>query len=63
MQLETLKQKNMKLGNPHLTYKLSAMTEAAMKEEPPDELPAYSPNMNGKRVVINLDNFQDATSL
>ncbi|KAK2152979.1 hypothetical protein LSH36_312g01017 [Paralvinella palmiformis] len=65
MQLETLKQKNMKLGNPHLTVKLSAMTEAAMKTEPADccTPPAHSPNMNGKRVVINLDNFKDATSL
>ena len=62
MQLEMLKQKNMKLGNPHLTYKLSAMTEAAMKGEPPDSTP-NSPNMNGKRVVINLDEFQDGTSL
>jgi G protein-coupled receptor 158 len=54
----------MKLGNPHLTIKLSAMTEAAMKEEPPgNSTPAHSPNMNGKRVVINLDNFKDATSL
>lgn len=62
MQLEMLKQKNMKLGNPHLTFKLSAMTEAAMKEEPPDSTP-NSPNMNGKRVVINLDEFRDGTSL
>ncbi len=64
MQLEVLKQKNMKLGNPHLMHKLSAMTEAACKEEPPGSSPpAHSPNMNGKRVVINLDNFKDATSL
>lgn len=38
------------------------MTEAAMKEEPPDSTP-NSPNMNGKRVVINLDEFRDGTSL
>ena len=62
MQLEMLKQKNMKLGNPHLGYKLSAMTEAAKKEEPPDSTPS-SPNMNGKRVVINLDEFKEATSV
>ena len=62
MQLEVLKQKNMKLGNPHLTFKLSAMTEAAMKDEPPDSVP-NSPNVNGKRVVINLDDFKDATSV
>ena len=62
MQLEMLKQKNMKLGNPHLGFKLSAMTEAAMKEEPPDS-PPVSPDMNGKRVVINLDTFKDGTCL
>ena len=62
MQLEVLKQKNMKLGNPHLSHKLCAMTEAAMKTSPQDS-PPHSPNMNGKRVVINLDHFQDATSL
>ena len=62
MQLEMLKQKNMKLGNPHLTYKLSAMTEAAMKDEPPDSAP-NTPKANGKRVVINLDDFHDATSV
>ena len=60
MQLETLKQRNMKIGNPHLTHKLSAMTEAAKKEETPDSIPA-SPNVNGKRVMINLDDFKDAT--
>ena len=63
MQLELLKQKNMKLGNPHLGHKLSAMTEAAMKEESTNMSPPISPNVNGKRVIINLDNFQDATSL
>ena len=62
MQLEVLKQKNMKLNNPHLSYKLCAMTEAAMKGEPPDSAPT-SPSMNGKRVVINLDEFKDGTSL
>ncbi len=74
MQLELLKQKNMKLGNPHLTHKLSAMTEAAIKADNDDDVTTYdasydatstpaSPNMNGKRVVINLDEFKDATSL
>ena len=85
-QLEVLKQKNMKLGNPHLTYKLSAMTEAAMKDEPSSCVPPpspflaapsnqllvntatelavpMSPNANGKRVIINLDDYKDATSL
>ena len=70
MQLELLKQKNMKLGNPHLTHKLSAMTEAAIKADTDDDVihdvicsTPTSPNMNGKRVVINLDDFKDATSL
>ena len=81
MQLELLKQKNMKLGNPHLTHKLSAMTEAAIKADNDDDVTydanyditvanyditvstPTSPNMNGKRVVINLDDFKDATSL
>ena len=62
MQLEMLKQKNMKLGNPHLGSKLSAMTEAAMKEDMEHSEP-NSPNMNGKRVVINLDEYRDGTSL
>ena len=62
MQLEILKQKNMKLGNPHLGYKLSVMTEAAKREDPSESLPP-SPNLNGKRVVINLDDFKDSTSL
>ncbi len=63
MQLELLKQKNMKLGNPHLTHKLSAMTEAAIKADDEMDSTPTSPNMNGKRVVINLDDFKDATSL
>ena len=67
MQLELLKQKNMKLGNPHLTQKLSAMTEAAIKADNDNDDDVIStptsPNMNGKRVVINLDDFKDATSL
>ena len=66
VQLEVLKQKNMKLGNPHLGQKLSAMTEAAgIREDTTclDNSPANSPNMNGKRVVINLDHYSDATSL
>ncbi|CAH1779230.1 unnamed protein product [Owenia fusiformis] len=67
MQIETLKLKNMKLGNPHLTNKLSAMADLAMKEEPPDDSTPSTPNLNtninGKRVVINLDDFKDATAL
>lgn len=57
MQLEVLKSKNMKLGNPHLTYKLSAMTEAALASEPPsnDHTPASS-NNSKRKVIINLDN-------
>lgn len=61
-QLELLKQRNMKLGNPHLQHKLSAMTEAAKKDDLPDSTPS-SPNVNGKRVVINLDDYHEATSL
>ncbi|XP_064610873.1 LOW QUALITY PROTEIN: probable G-protein coupled receptor CG31760 [Liolophura sinensis] len=60
-QLEVLKQRNMKIGNPHLQHKLSAMTEAA-RDDLPDSAPS-SPNLNGKRVVINLDNFHEATSV
>ena len=62
-QLELLKQRNMKLGNRHLQYKLSAMTEAANKEElPPDSTPS-SPNLNGKRIVINLDDYNESTNV
>ncbi|KAL8613926.1 hypothetical protein ACOMHN_032916 [Nucella lapillus] len=62
-QLELLKQRNMKLGNRHLQYKLSAMTEAANKEElPPDSTPT-SPNLNGKRIVINLDDYNESTNV
>ncbi|KAL5021248.1 hypothetical protein ScPMuIL_000403 [Solemya velum] len=61
-QLEMLKQRNMKIGNRHLQYKLSAMTEAAQKDDLPDSIPT-SPNVNGKRVVINLDDFHEATTL
>ena len=62
-QLELLKQRNMKLGNRHLQYKLSAMTEAANKEElPPDSTPS-SPNVNGKRIVINLDDYNESTNV
>ena len=53
----------MKLGNRHLQYKLSAMTEAANKEElPPDSTPS-SPNLNGKRIVINLDDYNESTNV
>ncbi|PVD21196.1 hypothetical protein C0Q70_19364 [Pomacea canaliculata] len=62
-QLELLKQRNMKLGNRHLQYKLSAMTEAANKEDlPPDSTPT-SPNLNGKRIVINLDDYNESTNV
>lgn len=53
----------MKLGNRHLQHKLSAMTEAAQKEDSPDESTPTTPNMNGKRVVINLDDFKESTTL
>lgn len=62
-QLELLKQRNMKLGNRHLQYKLSAMTEAANKDElPPDSTPS-SPNLNCKRIVINLDDYNESTNV
>ncbi|KAJ8302765.1 hypothetical protein KUTeg_019161 [Tegillarca granosa] len=61
-QLELLKQRNMKIGNRHLQHKLSAMTEAAKKEDTPNSTPT-TPNMNGKRVVINLDHFKESTEL
>ena len=62
-QLELLKQRNMKIGNRHLQHKLSAMTEAAQKDDSPDESTPTTPNMNGKRVVINLDDFKESTTL
>lgn len=52
----------MKIGNRHLQHKLSAMTEAAKKEDTPNSTPT-TPNMNGKRVVINLDHFKESTEL
>ncbi|ESO87905.1 hypothetical protein LOTGIDRAFT_127003, partial [Lottia gigantea] len=61
-QLEILKQRNMKLGNRHLQHKLSAMTEAAKKEDQIDSTPS-SPNLNGKRIIINLDNYNDSTNV
>lgn len=62
-QLETLKHRNMKIGNRHLQHKLSAMTEAAQKEDSPEESNPCTPNMNGKRVIINLDDFKESTTL
>lgn len=61
-QLETLKQRNMKIGNRHLQHKLSAMTEAAQKESPKNS-PSSSPLLNGKRVIINLDLFKESSPL
>lgn len=55
-QLELLKQKNMKLGNPHLSVKLSAMTEAACSCPP-------SPSENGRKVIISLDKIEESTHL
>ncbi|WAR11603.1 Y1760-like protein [Mya arenaria] len=63
MQLETLKHRNMKIGNRHLQHKLSAMTEAAQKDDSPEESKPCTPNMNGKRVIINLDDFKESTRL
>ncbi|XP_071083633.1 probable G-protein coupled receptor CG31760 isoform X2 [Haliotis cracherodii] len=62
MQLETLKQRNMKIGNRHLQYKLSAMTEAAQKDDLPDSTPS-TPNLNGKRIIINLDDYHESTNV
>ncbi|KAL4234147.1 hypothetical protein ACF0H5_005800 [Mactra antiquata] len=62
-QLETLKHRNMKIGNRHLQHKLSAMTEAAQKDDSPDDSKPSTPNMNGKRVIINLDDFKESTTL
>jgi hypothetical protein len=53
----------MKIGNRHLQHKLSAMTEAAQKDDSPDESRTGTPNMNGKRVIINLDDFKESTTL
>ncbi|XP_062614926.1 probable G-protein coupled receptor CG31760 [Saccostrea cucullata] len=61
-QLETLKQRNMKIGNRHLQHKLSAMTEAAQKESPKSS-PSSTPLLNGKRVIINLDLFKESSPL
>ena len=55
----------MKIGNRHLQHKLSAMTEAAQKDDSPEESKPCTPNMNmnGKRVIINLDDFKESTTL
>jgi len=63
MQLETLKHRNMKIGNRHLQHKLSAMTEAAQKDNSPEESKPCTPNTNDKRVIINLDDFKESTRL
>ncbi|GFS15643.1 G-protein coupled receptor [Elysia marginata] len=74
-QLELLKQRNMKLGNPHLQVKLSAMTEAAQKDElilqevptsyhPHSSSHPPTPNINGgRRIVINLDEYHVSTEV
>ncbi|XP_076449182.1 putative G-protein coupled receptor CG31760 [Babylonia areolata] len=63
-QLEVLKQRNMKLGNRHLQHKLSAMTEAATKDDPPADCPLPpSPNLASKRIVINLDDYNESTNV
>ncbi|XP_041376919.1 probable G-protein coupled receptor CG31760 [Gigantopelta aegis] len=61
-QLEVLKQRNMKLGNRHLQHKLSDMIEAAQKGDLPDSSPS-TPNLNGKRIVINLDDYHESTNV
>ncbi|CAG5132424.1 unnamed protein product, partial [Candidula unifasciata] len=70
-QLELLRQRNMKIGNRHLQVKLTAMTEAAQKEETfqgtaREEAPFLYPtaNMNGaKRIIINLDDYHLTTNV
>ncbi|KAH3774647.1 hypothetical protein DPMN_176033 [Dreissena polymorpha] len=51
----------MKLGNRHLQHKLSAMAEAAQKDDSPDETKHFTPSMNEKRVIINLDDYKEST--
>ena len=53
----------MKLNNPHLNEKLAAMQEAAMINDEPLGSSPDSPNMNGKNVVVSLDEYTDATSV
>jgi len=53
----------MKIGNRHLQHKLSAMTEAAQKDNSPEESKPCTPNTNDKRVIINLDDFKESTRL
>jgi hypothetical protein len=62
MQLEILRQKNLKLGSSHLTHKITAMIDASVRDDLLDSTPS-SPNVNGKRVVINLNDYTDATSV
>ncbi|KAH9502992.1 hypothetical protein Btru_072548 [Bulinus truncatus] len=65
-QLELLKQSNMKLGNRHLQVKLSAMTEAAQKDEVAlvETSPPMTPNINGgRRIIINLDDYHVSTEV
>lgn len=56
MQLEVLKSRNIKSGNPHLTYKLSAMTQAALASDPPSGEGGKGMSNKDRKVVINLDN-------
>ncbi|XP_064641576.1 metabotropic glycine receptor-like [Lineus longissimus] len=62
MQLEVLRQKNLKLGSSHLDRKITAMIDASVKQDLVDSTPS-SPNVNGKRVVISMNNYTDATSV
>ena len=75
MQIENLKQRNMRCNNPHLgnhlNDKLSAMQDAALLHDngggdtsaTTAMLGQTSPSMNGRRIVISLDEYRDGTSL
>ncbi|XP_074645793.1 metabotropic glycine receptor-like [Tubulanus polymorphus] len=67
MKLELLKQKNLKFGNTILARKIATMCEVITRTEDQlttctDSVPS-TPNINGKRVVISLDEYTNPTSV
>ena len=61
MHLHSLRERNMAAGNTWLTSRITRMLDAADSDEM-DSTPS-SPNVNGKGVVISLNEYVHGTSV